>query len=261
MTNGLSSIMFSPYADRIDRLPSTEGYKYNAIPQRRIAGMPSKSITDQIIDLSAQDVPPKEIAAQLGVDPQKVYYVRSHWCGSIDARRKELAGQNIDGTPASVAHKPEGSAPVKIAPMKDLTPEEAFDKIMQTIEPPVKEEPEPAAQGPSADFTQVGEQAYAGFKAGLDADTAVVNEAFKEALRESKDEPTALAVFAPVGMRIRSIELSGAAGTYELTAEGVAFSSGFGATARFSHGQLPEFVNDLNAIQRFSVDWGRVANG
>lgn len=239
MTNGLSSIMFSPYADRIDRLPSTEGYKYNAIPQRRIAGMPSKSITDQIIDLSARDVPPKEIAAQLGVDPQKVYYVRSHWCGSIDARRKELAGQNIDGTPASVAHKPEGSAPVKIAPMKDLTPEEAFDKIIGVIVPPA-DSLEPEQIAPSDNITAVG--------------MAPAPEPTPDA--EIKDKPAQLAVVAPVGMQIRSVELRGIAGTYGLTAEGVEFLDG--AINRVDRDKLPEFVNDLNAIQRFSVDWGQL---
>lgn len=257
MTNGLSSIMFSPYADRIDRLPNKDGYKYNAIQQRRIAGMPSKSITDQIIDLSAQDVPPKEIAAQLGVDPQKVYYVRSHWCGSINARRKEMAGQNIDGTPASVAHRPEGPVQIKAEKTRDLTPEEAFDQIIGVIVPPADSlEPEPIA--PSDNITAVG---MAPTPVPVDTGNPVTKAktSIADAIREMRDKPTQLAVVAPVGMQIRAIELRGVAGSYALMADRVDLLDG--GIDSISIDKLSEFVNDLNAIQRFSVDWGRVANG
>lgn len=219
--------------------------------------MPSQSITDQIIDLSARDVPPKEIAAQLGADPKQVYYVRSHWCGSIDARRKELAGQNIDGTPASVAHKPEGPVQIKAEKTRDLTPEEAFDQIMQNIEPPVKEEPVKASEGFAKAMSD-------GFAQGVECKLGTVNEhemeltpeASREALRESKDEPAPLAVFAPVGMQIRVIELRGVAGSYALMADRVDLLDG--GIDSISIDKLPEFVNDLNAIQRFSVDWGQL---
>ena len=240
VTNGLSSIMFSPYADRIDRLPSTEGYKYNARPPRRIAPMASNK--DKVVNLSARDVPVGEIIAQTGIDKQQVYQIRSQYRGLIDARRKELAGQNIDGTPASVAHKPESPVQIKAEKTRDLTPEEAFDQIIGVIVPPADSlEPEPVA--PSDNITAVG--------------MAPAPEPTPDA--EIKDKPAQLAVVAPVGMQIRSIELRGIAGTYGLTAEGVEFLDG--AIDRVDRDKLPEFVNDLEAIQRFSVDWGRVANG
>lgn len=194
--------------------------------------MPDKDTLEKIIDLSARDVPPKEIAAQLGVDPKRVYYVRSQWSGSIDARRKELAGRNIDGTPATVTHKPEGSVPVQKA--KELTAEEAFDQIMQTIEPKAKDVPEPVEE-PTPD------------------------ETFKEALQEIKERPAAIVISAPEGLQIRSIELRGVAGTYGLTADGVDFLDG--AIDRVNHDQLPGFIHDLTAIQRFAVGWRLAANG
>lgn len=228
----LSDLIFSPYADRIDRVSANNTFKFNTIPQRRIAGMPNKDTIDKIIDLSARDMAPKEIAEQLGLERQAVYAVRSQWSGSIDARRKALAGLNIDGTPATVTHKPEGSVPVQKA--KELTAEEAFDQIMQTIEPKAKDVPGPVEE-PTPD------------------------EAFKEALQEIKERPATIVISTPDGLQIRSIELRGVAGAYGLTADGVDFLDG--AIDRVNHDQLPGFIHDLTAIQRFAVGWGLVANG
>jgi len=200
--------------------------------------MPNKDTIDKIIDLSARDMAPKEIAEQLGLERQAVYAVRSQWSGSIDARRKALAGRNIDGTPATVTHKPEGTVLVQKA--KELTAEEAFDQIMQTIAPEVKKEdpapePEPTKEEPEPD------------------------KAFMEAVCEIQEPPYQQEIFVPAGLQIRSIELRGVAGAYGLTADGVGFLDG--AISRVNHDQLPGFIHDLTAIQRFAVGWGLVAHG
>jgi hypothetical protein len=75
----------------------------------------------EVIDLSARGNGPKDIAERLGLNAKQVANVRMHWKGAIDARRKELAGQKIDGTPATIARKPVDSAPVQTA----TTPEPA----------------------------------------------------------------------------------------------------------------------------------------
>ncbi len=89
----------------------------------------SKEVFSQIIDLSARDVPPKDIAERTGLDRQTVYLIRSKYPNAIGKRRTELAARDVELR-------------------QELTADQATDTIMNIISGPVK-------PGPSAALQQV----------------------------------------------------------------------------------------------------------
>lgn len=94
-----------------------QGLGWNKTPRRM--DMEDNKARGEIIDLSARGEKPAAIAARLGLDVKQVGNTRFRYKGAIDARRKELAGQNLDGTPATIAHKPVAE-PTAEAPTEPL---------------------------------------------------------------------------------------------------------------------------------------------
>lgn len=195
----------------------------------------TKDLIDKVVDLSARDVPPKEIAEQLNAAREAVYAIRSKWGGSILARKNELQGRNIDGTPASVAHKPDDNIPDR----PDLTPEAAFDQIMQTIAAVAEPEAAPSREAiPEPQEPMINPQLaiMESWSRPKPAEPAAIHTHMMPRTPEP-DKPR---------VTVRSVELKGAFADYCLMHDHVEFLDGGMDAVTFD--RLPALVADLQEI-------------